>query len=312
MPVKKPHSLQKGDTIGIVATARWLAPEKLQKAVHFLESKGFKVKTHPNNALRLHEWAGSPKERAKAFEEYWCDPEIKCIITAAGGTRTLHLLDELDYKKMAEHSKILMGFSDTTALLNALLTKINIAGFHGPDANRFAGDNAETYFKDFIAMATKDESAKETYLWDEAKVIHYGSGEGQLIGGNLCIFNYLLGTQYAPSFKNKIIFIEDEMEELRNIDRMLLQLKRLGKLDEAAGLIVGGFTMTLNTGRKEFPYSVDELIEEHTEGLNIPVITNAPFGHGKQLQILPLGVRAKIKTENGKVHFRITEDAVKK
>ena len=311
MPVKKPTALKEGDTIGIVATARWLNPENLNKAVKFLEGKGFKVKTHPNNALRLHEWAGTPQERAEAFQDYWCDPDIKCIISAAGGTRTLHILDYLDYEKMKKHSKIHMGFSDTTALLNAMFTQTNIAGFHGPSAARFAGEDSEIYFKDFIALASKDSSAKETYLWADAKIIHYGSGEGQLIGGNLCIFNYLLGSKYAPSFKNKIIFIEDEMEELRNIDRMLLQMRRLGKLNEAKGLIVGGFTMNLNTGRTEFPYSIDELVEEHTEGLNIPVITNAPFGHGKQLQIMPVGIRAKIETKNNNVHFEISEDAVK-
>ncbi len=311
MPVKKPLALKKGDTIGIVATARWINPDSLQKAVKFLESKGFKVKTHPNNALRLHEWAGTPQERAKAFEDYWCDPKIDCIISTAGGTRTLHTLEYLNFEKMKKYSKIHMGFSDTTALLSAMLTQTNIAGFHGPSAARFSGEDAETYFKDFIALASKDKSAKETYLWDDAKIIHYGSGKGQLIGGNLCIFNYLLGSKYSPSFKNKIVFIEDEMEELRNIDRMLLQMRRLGKLEEAKGLIVGGFSMTLNTGRTEFPYSIDELVEEHTEGLNIPVITNAPFGHGRQLQIMPVGIKAKVKTENGKVHFQIAEDAVK-
>ena len=301
MKIRKPDALVKGDTIGIVATSRWLDPQKLQKCAKNFENAGFKVKIHPNNGLRLHEWAGSLPERAKAFTDYWCDPEIKAIVTAAGGTRTLHLLDHLDFETLKQHQKILIGYSDNTALLNALLTKCETTSLHGPDAGRFSADDSSKYLKDFFNVTSGKKLTEDQWL--DSKILNYGEGEGYLIGGNLCIFTYLMGSEYAPDFKDAILFIEDEMEELRNIDRMLLQLKRLGKLKDLSGIIVGGFSMNLNNGRLPFPYEVEDLIKEHTKGLNIPVVVDAPFGHGKDLKIMPVGTRIKLTADKTGVTY---------
>ena len=310
MRFQKPQALQKGDTIGIVALSRWIEPARLKTASDLIEAHGYKVKIHPNNGLRLHEWAGNEKERARAFEDYWCDPEIKCIITAAGGTRTLHMLDHINFEKIEGHQKLLCGFSDITALHNALLTQAHCIGLHGPDAGRFAKPNAQTFFESFEAIASGSEDALEAYVWDDANILHYGEGTGTLIGGNLCIFSYLLGTQYAPDFKGALLILEEAGEEIRNIDRMLLQLGRLGKLEELSGIIIGDFTEVQNTGAISYPYSVEDLVHEHFDGLGIPVIMNAPFGHGGRLQTLPLGCKARLKAGKSNVQFQLLEPAV--
>jgi len=200
-----------------------------------------------------------------------------------------------------------MGASDITTLLNALYTQNNITSFHGPVATRYAGDNANKHIKETIEAF----SGKQNRLtFPNAHTLRQGTAEGTLVGGNMCTFNYLLGTQYCPDLKNKILFLEDDGEEIRNIDRMLMHLRTLGKLENVSGIIIGGFQDIKNTGAVTFPYSLEELINEHTQGLNIPIITNAPFGHGKELLPIPIGVNAKLTASETKITLQLLESAV--
>ena len=297
-----PPALQQGDTIGIVATARWIEPDKLTRARKRLEERGFQVKVHPNNGLRLHEWAGGFKDRAEALTEYWQDPGIKAIFTAGGGNRTLHLLDYIDFELLKKTPKVFLGYSDNTALISALNTLCGQVAFHGPDIGRFASDKADTYLDQTLDLLSGQTDRDDL---SGSEILKYGSATGTLYGGNLCLLSYLLGTKYAPDLTGKIVVIEDELEELRNIDRMLLHLKRIGGLEKAAGLVIGGFTMTLNGGRTAFPYSVEELVMEHLEGIAIPVIANAPISHGPALCTLPMGAQATLTAGKGTISLTL-------
>lgn len=288
----KPAALKQGDTIGIVATSWLIKPETLEAGKAFLESRGFKVQTHPNNYMCHDElWGGDYKTRATALHEYWADPSIKAIIATTGGLRCLNLLDYLDFNLLKQTPKIFSGFSDNTAIINALWHKLQIPSLHGPHVRSLVNDNKENNLADFLSVTS---GAKSQFEFEKIKCFKAGEAAGHLIGGNLCLMNYLLGTEYAPTFKNAIILIEDEMEEIRNIDRMLLQLRRLGKLEEAAGLIIGNFTMIKNSGTSGFPYSLDELIKEYTHDLNIPVVMTHSFGHDGRMMSLPIGVQAAL------------------
>lgn len=305
--MNKPAALHKGDTIAIISTARRAKSSTLAAASKELEARGYKVFSHPHNALKNHEYAGTFEQRAEAFHDAFRNPDIKAVITAAGGTRTLHLLDYIDFDVVKRHPKIFCGYSDTTALLNSIYNKTGLVGFHGHDAARIANpDNS----KDTDLLLELMSGQTPSYDFSSAQTLREGDGEGTLIGGNLCILNYLLGTEFAPSFENAILFIEDEAEEIRNIDRMLLQLKRIGRLDQIKGLMIGGFTMTLNTGRIAFPYDLTELVSEMTEGLNIPIILDAPFGHGDRLMPLPIGTKASLSTNKDTVSFSLNQPAV--
>lgn len=303
--ITKPAALKQGDTIGIVATSWVIKRETIEAGKTFLESKGFKVKVHPNNDMCHDElWGGDYKTRAAALHEYWADPEIKAIIATTGGLRCLNLLDYLDFDLLAKTPKIFSGFSDNTAIINALWHKRGVPSLHGPHVRSFVNDNKEKNFADFLSVASGE---KATLQFESPQAFKNGTGEGHLIGGNLCLMNYLLGTEYAPSFKNAIVLIEDEMEEIRNIDRMLMQLRRLGKLEEAAGLIIGNFTMISNTGTSGFPYSLDELIHEYTHDLDIPVVMTHSFGHGGRMMSLPVGIRAKLEVSDSKASLSLLE-----
>ena len=307
MTVQKPLSLNKGDTIGIVATARWIPSEDLDTAKSFWESKGYNIEIHPNNYSRHHEWGGDYQERADAFLEYWNNPNIKALFSATGGNRTLHLLDYIDFNKLKKSPKIIMGFSDTTALINAIYSKCGIVTFHGPSAAGYAKPHAETYFKETSALLSGEKTA---HSFSNATILREGSCEGELIGGNMCIFNYLLGTPYISTLKNKILFLEDDGEEIRNIDRMLLNLRRLGKLGDIVGLMIGGFSNIGNTGSKGFPHTLDELLLEHTDGLDIPIIAHAPFSHRTELTPLPIGIRATLFARDNDITLNLQEAAV--
>ncbi|MGB1077590.1 MAG: S66 peptidase family protein [Bdellovibrionales bacterium] len=305
--MQKPPAFKKGDTIGIVAISRWIKPEELEKAKSAWESLGYKVKIHPNNFSHHHEWGGDYQERAKALTEYWNDPEINAIISARGGLRTLPLLDHIDFNEL-KTPKIIMGASDITTLLNALYTQNNIPSFHGPVATRYAGEATQKHLEETISAF---DGTQTIFQFNETKTLKEKISTGILVGGNMCNFNYLLGTKYCPDLKEKILFLEDDGEEIRNIDRMFLHLKHLGKLDDISGLIIGGFQDVKNTGSISFPYSLKDLILEYTDGLDIPVIMNAPFGHGKDLLPLPIGINAKLSTTKTTATLELLEPAVK-
>jgi muramoyltetrapeptide carboxypeptidase len=302
-----PPALKKGDTIGIVAIARWICEDELNAAKALWESYGYRVKIHPNNYSRHHEWAGDFKERADALTEYWNDPSINAIIAARGGLRTLPMLDYLDFDQL-KTPKIFMGASDITSLLNALYTMNNLSSFHGPVATRYTGRNAPHHAQEtidaFSGIATQ-------FDFNEASAIRAGESIGTLIGGNMCTFNYLLGTPYCPDLKDAILFLEDDGEEIRNIDRMLSHLRHVGKLGDITGLMIGGFNDVKNTGSVAFPYTLKDLVLEHTDGLNIPIITDAPFGHGEDLLPLPIGIKAKLTATETITTLELLEPAVK-
>ncbi len=302
----KPPALKPGDTVAIIAPSRWLADNTLAQAKAAIETAGFTVLIHEQNNERHHEWAGDFATRAAALHDVFQDDRIKAVIAAAGGTRTLNLLEYIDFSILQAHPKILMGYSDVTALLNAQLAQNHIIAFHGPDAARLAKNSAGDNKAAFALL----QGETPFYNLETATVLKPGVANGPLIGGNLCILNYLMGTAYAPAFNNALLFIEDELEELRNIDRMLLNLRRLGRLDQVSGLMVGGFTMTLNGGRVPFPYDVRDLIEEHTQGLDIPVIIDAPFGHGEDLPCFPVGGQARLTATKDHIALELTESAV--
>ncbi len=310
MILQKPRALNKGDTIGVVATGRWLNPDRLDQATHFWETRGYRVKIHPNNYSRYHEWGGDFEERATALADYLCDPEITAIFNAGGGNRTLHLLDYINFERLKNTPpKIIMGFSDTTALINALHHKCHWVTFHGPSIAGYSKDTAEIHYKEVTEILSGDSVS---HNFTHAQTLRQGTGSGPLIGGNMCIFTYLLGTEFISDLKGKILFLEDESEEIRNIDRMLLHLRRLGHMESISGLMIGGFSMIGNNGSISFPYSLEELLLEHTEGLNIPVIMNAPFSHSKDIIPLPLGIEAALTAGAETSTLKLLESAVQK
>ncbi|HQX27822.1 MAG TPA: LD-carboxypeptidase, partial [Alphaproteobacteria bacterium] len=225
-----------------------------------------------------------------ALQGLWQRADITAIWAAGGGNRAMHLLDSINFEAMKRKPKILIGFSDVTALLNAVTANTGIPTVHGPVFKNLPGYKQFDHLLDLLA------GKKILYPWNKIKVLSPGKAEGPLIGGNLSIFQYLPKTLPGEFWKDSLLFLEDCGEELSRVDRMLLHLRRSGILKDAAGIIMGQFTDSKDTGRP-FGFTLEEIIREHTESLGVPVVMNAPFGHGKDLYAFPVGVKAALDTQ---------------
>ena len=255
-----------------------------------LEKRGFKVFIHPQTYEREHQSAGNHLQKSLAFQGLWQRKDIKAIWAAGGGNRCTHLLDTINFTRLSQSPKALIGFSDVTSLLNAVYAHTGITTFHGPVFKNLHKYNQLDHLLDLLTAKTVSYPVKDNNIFQE------GSAEGRLIGGNLSIFQYLPQTLPNDFCKDAILFLEDCNEELSRIDRMFLHLKRLGVLNDIKALALGQFTDMNDTGRP-FGYSLEDIIAEHTQNLEIPILHNLPFGHGKDLYTMPIGARANIDTK---------------
>lgn len=284
-----PPYLQKGDTIGIVAPAGFMPIEKMQTCVDVLDSWGFNVQlgetTHSNSQ---NYFSGTDDERLNDLQQMMDDTNIKAILCARGGYGTSRIIDRINFKKFKKHPKWIIGFSDITVLHSHIFSNYKIASLHAPMAAAF---NDGEFTNPYV------ESLKNAL---EGKPSHYecashafnttGEAKGQLVGGNLSLLCHLIGTDSDIKTKNKILFLEDVGEYLYNVDRMMLQLKRSGKLDKLAGLIIGGFTDSKDTERP-FGKTVYDIIYEQVNEYKYPICFGFPVSHDKENYALKVGER---------------------
>ncbi|MCE7886296.1 MAG: LD-carboxypeptidase [Alphaproteobacteria bacterium PRO2] len=285
-----PSPLRPGDTIGVMAPSSYVEKKDIEKSKALLEKKGYKVFIHPQTYERENQSAGTHLQKTLALQGLWQRADIAAIWAAGGGNRAMHLLDSINFEAMNRKPKILIGFSDVTALLNAVTAHTNIPTVHGPVFKNLSGYKQLDHLLDLLA------GKKISYPWNKIKVLSPGKAEGPLIGGNLSIFQYLPRTLPGEFWKDSLLFFEDCGEELSRVDRMLLHLRRSGILKDVRGIIMGQFTDSKDTGRP-FGFTLEDIIREHTESLGVPVVMNAPFGHGKELYAFPVGVKATLDTQ---------------
>jgi muramoyltetrapeptide carboxypeptidase len=280
-----PTELQKGDTIGIVSPAWWLEAEKLETAATILEDMGFPVLIHPQNYRRKYQFAGRDWERKTAIEELFATPDVKAIMCARGGYGSLRIMDFLDYDMIRENPKIFVGYSDITALLISIYQHTGLITFHGAMLTDFCRENA-AFSERFVDFQLSDILESE---WGKRiKILRSGKFEGELIGGNLCILTNLIGTATDFETQGKILFIEDYDEPLYNIERMMIHLKRSGKLANLSGLIIGQFSQI--EIHKNWGKSVDETIFDVCKEYDFPILSNFPCGHEINQVNLPIGL----------------------
>ncbi len=283
-----PPPLSPGDTIGVMAPSSRIDASDLENGAEVLRRKGYKVFLHPQCHEKLHQSAGTNEQKRDALHDLVTNPEIKAVFFATGGNRAMHILDLLDYDLIRKHPKIYMGFSDNTALLNAITAKTGIVTYHGPTVKRLV-KNPQVDFNLSLLSGNKKEIPMTG-----AKILREGNAKGTLIGGNLSLFQYLVESGEIPNPNGAILFLEDIAEEYSRIDRDFCYLRRCGLLDEIGGLVLGQFSDMRDSGTP-FGFTFEDIIEEHTSGLNIPILVNAPFGHAEDLYVLPVGQRAELK-----------------
>jgi len=285
-----PPALKQGDKIGIVSPSGWHDMDKLAPAIEWL-SQYFEVIVHEQNHLKHGQFAGTPQQRADALHDYFKDDSVKATFCTRGGNGAVHLLDLLDYKLIKSNPKILIGFSNITSLLNVIHTQTGLITFHGPmlvSLPNQIDSKWQNHMIDVLMSKSSDVAVKTTI-----------EVSGKLFGGNLSDLQTLIGTPYAPDLNDAILILEDTNEHTSRYDRMIGHMKQAGWLDNLSAIILGEF---LNSQESDNPFgfTIEQIIENSAP--NTSLITNAPFGHGKNLCTLPIG--AEITLKNGTLSFK--------
>lgn len=306
--IKIPPYLQKGNTIGLVCPAGFMATEKVQTCIQILQEWGYGVKVGKTvGSDSQNYFSGTDEERLADLQEMLDDDDVKAVLCARGGYGTGRIIDKIDFKKFKKRPKWIVGYSDITVLHSHLYSNYYISSLHAPMAGAFndqAGptDSVGWGYRNEYVLSLKNalEGKKLKYSCPVHEFNRKGEGIGELVGGNLALLAHLVGTDSDIKTRGRILFIEDTGEYLYNIDRMLHQLKRSGKLSRLAGLIVGGFTEIKDTERP-FGKTAFEIIREIVQEYDYPVCFDFPVSHTDRNYALKIGVGYKLKVSKSKV-----------
>ena len=304
-PRIKPPALRPGDTVGIVAPASNIKRSELEAGCEALRRAGYRPFYFDSILDQDLYFAGSVERRTRELEEMFVRDDVRAIVCARGGYGANYVL-----AKIEAHPKIFVGYSDPTALLTYFSDALGLVTFHGP---MVAKDWAQA---DRVDLASWQAALTSATAWDlnlgtdsGASGLVDGAGEGILYGGCLSILVASLGTPFEIKTAGKILFLEDVAEKPYRIDRMLMQLKLAGKLDEVRGVIFGEMVDCQQTANQG--YTLEEVILRIVGSLRVPVAYGVRSGHVTAGNItLPIGVRARLTVSGGQVSLRILEAAV--
>lgn len=301
----KPNALKKGDVIGIVSPASPpSSTEKIFKGAEYLERLGYRVKIGRNTEKIYGYLAGTDRERASDINEMFADKEVKAIIAVRGGYGTPRLLPLLNYPMIKRNPKILVGYSDLTALQLAIYRKTGLITFSGPMAGveMFKGIDPFTE-EHFWRCVTSTKKLGVFSNPDDRPLtpLSLGKASGVLLGGNLSLVAAIAGSPYLPSFKDSLLFIEEIEEETYRFDRLMSQLRLIGAFRDAKGIIIGELT-DVKTGDMTKPYlSVEQVLNDHLTELHKPIVTGLVYGHVPRKLTLPIGIRATLDAKKGQL-----------
>ncbi|HHB76489.1 MAG TPA: LD-carboxypeptidase [Desulfobulbus sp.] len=291
-----PPTVQPGDTIGLFCPAGPIRNmQSVQQGIGCLRDFGFRIKvvrelqeqTNPHAYL-----AASDVDRAGELQQLWQDDEVAALMAVRGGFGCLRLLELLDFTMLGDNPKLLIGFSDLTALLAAIHRKTGLIGLHGPVVSTLADSDRSSRQRLFACMTGEYSSCPGT---GDVEILRPGTATGPLIVGNLTTLVHLIGTPYEPEFADAILVLEDTGESVYRIDRMLTQLSCAGKLQQAAGIILGFFDNGPGTGFDDMQYRhLCDRVLALTTGQSCPVWSRYAIGHGRFNFALPFGMIAEM------------------
>ncbi|MBP7460383.1 MAG: LD-carboxypeptidase [Candidatus Delongbacteria bacterium] len=315
----KPRALKKGDKIGLIAPASNLeGPESVEVAADIMKWLGFEPVVGKHALDQYGYLAGQDKERAQDVNEMFKRDDVAGIFCIRGGYGTPRMLPYLDYELIRKNPKVLIGYSDITALLVAVYKMTGLVTFHGPVALSTYSDYTMEYlnraiFSNQTIGEIKNPPTPEGKVETQNRLIriHGGKASGRLIGGNLSLLTCLIGTPYDVDFKGKILFIEEVGEEPYDIDRMLTQFWLAGKLQSLNGIVIGKLTDVKPSDYKpsfDNTLGLEEILRTRLEPLNIPVMYGYMIGHITDKVTMPIGVMATLDADR-KI-FSMDENAV--
>lgn len=284
-----PPSLKKGDTVAIVCTARKVTIEELQTAIDLFKNWGLNVVLGKTVSLEENQFAGSDDARADDLQAMLNNKAIKAIVIARGGYGTVRIIDKIDFSIFKQHPKWLVGYSDITVLHSHVQRHCNIETLHAPMPIGFDKNTATSLQNLHRALFNNTLQ----YAFKTVRPNISGNAEGMLTGGNLSVLCSINGSVSDIETDGKILFLEDLDEYLYHIDRMMMQLKRSGKLKNLKALLVGGFT-EMKDNTVSFGKTAYEIIAEHVSAYNYPVAFNIHAGHINNNNPLIFGRKIKV------------------
>ncbi len=288
-------NINPSDKIAIISTARKIDVEALEYAKEVLKSWSLQVVESPNLRAEYHQFCGNDEQRRQDLQWAIDNPDIKGVLCFRGGYGTVRILDKIDFSKLKNNPKPIIGYSDVTALHNAVNKIVGIATIHATMPVNFKENTTEAL------LTLKKAMFGESYSIETPsdKRNRTGTTTGEIVGGNLSILYSLSGTKFDIDTKGKILFIEDLDEYLYHIDRMMWNLKLSGKLSHLKGLIVGGMT-DMHDNTIPFGKTAEEIIMEAVQEYDYPVCFNFPAGHLDDNRALVFNQNCSLAVSNEK------------
>ena len=290
-----PAYLKSGDKVAIVSTARKVSEAEMTPAVELLKQWGLETAFGNNLFNQLNQFAGTDEDRTQDFQEALNDPSVKAILFARGGYGTVRIIDKIDWSAFKINPKWLIGFSDVTVTHSHVQKNLGIETLHAPMAFNLPKSTNEVKKKlrQVLFGETLQYEINENIFSDINRI---GECTGELVGGNLSILYSLLGSSSSIDTNGKILFLEDLDEYLYHIDRMMMALKRSGKLYKLAGLVVGGMN-DMKDNKVRFNKTAEEIISEAVSEYNYPVLYGFPAGHVRNNMPLIFGRKVNLKVD---------------
>lgn len=311
-----PNRLKKGNVVGLIAPGYAIKPEILEEVKTVLGSMGF-IPYHTERLLSKYGYfSNTDSERAKDLNEMFANPDVDGILCARGGYGCTRIMSMIDYQNIKRNPKVLIGFSDITALLNGIFKETGLITFHGPVGSTLNDPYSMRQLQQIVTGPQNrlvinntditDEELKGTNEY-ERYTITEGSAVGRLVGGSLTLVNALIGTAQEIDFTNALVCLEDVEEAPYRIDRMLTQLIEGNTFAKAAGIIFG-VCAGCNSSTNPDSFTLKEVIMDRIKPLGIPAVYGMSFGHIKHNFTFPIGIKAKLNAQ--KMTLELLESAV--
>jgi len=310
----RPPRLRKGQTIGIVApSSPQCDDERLRAGIRYFESLGYRTRQGEHLWKRYGYLAGTDDERVADLNAMIRDPEVRMIVAGRGGYGVTRILDRVDYRALRRDPKIIVGFSDLTALACAVFARAGLVTFSGAmagvdfwNAEQIDALAEETFWKSVTSQRPLGALSPDPAC--EHRRLRRGVAEGPLLCGNLTMLASIAGTPYLPKLREPVVLIEEIGEEAYRVDRLLSQLWNCGLLKGASGIALGAFTNAKPTRVSVEPLPMEEVFAEYVLRAGVPAVAGVPYGHIPRKATVPFGVRARVDGSRGVL--RILEGGV--
>jgi muramoyltetrapeptide carboxypeptidase len=308
----KPARLKPGSVVGIISPAgATFVRENLDIVRDAVRGLGLEPKLAPHVLDRYGYLAGVDRDRAADVNQLFADPQVTALLPITGGWGSSRILPYLDYELIRTNPKIIIGFSDITALILGITARTNLVTFHGPNGFSSWNPGQTEYFRRVLFAGEsiefknlKDDSDADRLMQVKYRIqtIHPGRAKGRLFGGNLSVLSAIVGSPYLPNMDGSILFLEDIGENIYRLDRMMTQLKLAGIFNKLAGFIFGqcpNCTPDADYGS----LTLEEVIWNHIQPLKIPAWYGAAIGHIDTIMTLPIGLEVEIDATKGTIQM---------